>query len=161
MPGTEPRFYTQWQPPCRVINRLQQRAWGKWSVSDSDTCMEVAKPSAGDIGSLGATTLGELPAADTDCCHSRERVERLIVDSPPDHDIPLFSIISSAKFAAAVAEPAVRLSPIAPMTSISPGQRRCTLVGRVAERAPGDPGAVSHGNGMSSGTGSWNLLWKL
>lgn len=82
------------------------------------------------------------------------------VGSPPDHDIPLFSIANSTNPAAAVPVPAVRLSPIAPTTSMSPGRRRWTLVGRVADRAPGDSGPVSQGNGESSGTGSWNLLCK-
>jgi hypothetical protein len=70
---------------------------------------------------------------------------------------PLFSISPCSRFTEAAPLAAVMLSPIAPTTLISPGRSLCTLVGRVGDGAPGDPGEVSQGNGVSSGMGSWNL----
>jgi hypothetical protein len=100
------------------------------------------------------------PSARLSRCLNRALLGWVWADSPPDHEIPLFSISTSANPVAAEPLPAVRLSPIAPMTSMSPGRRRCTLVGRVSDRPPGDPDPVLQGNGVSSNTGSWNLLCK-
>uniref|UniRef100_A0A1B0APP0 Uncharacterized protein n=1 Tax=Glossina palpalis gambiensis TaxID=67801 RepID=A0A1B0APP0_9MUSC len=56
---------------------------------------------------------------------------------PPDQDFPRFSVETCKIFVAKIPLPAVNESPIAPTISISPGRKRCTLLGTCKLRAPG------------------------
>lgn len=56
------------------------------------------------------------------------------VPSPPIlNDAPLFSIYNSIKLVAKIPTPAVKESPIAAITSMSPGLKRWTELGTIAD----------------------------
>lgn len=55
---------------------------------------------------------------------------------PMDQDMPLFSVLTWNRLEAAAPLPAVRLSPRAATTSMSPGRSLWTLRGGVGERCP-------------------------
>lgn len=74
---------------------------------------------------------------------------------PIDHDTPLFSITTCSIFVASAPLPAVSESPMAPITSISPGRNLWTDTGGVALRRPGPFG--SQKNSWSDGNGFWTF----
>lgn len=92
-----------------------------------------------------------------ECCPISNTVKNLrhVLWPPIDHDTPLFSVITCNMLVARAPLPAVNESPIAPITSMSPGRSRCTEVGVCWLRAPGPFG--SQKKAAVSGNGFWTF----
>lgn len=77
---------------------------------------------------------------------------------PIHQDIPLFSIIVPKAQSSMAPFPATNESPMAAITSISPGLSLCTLVGFTIDLPTPNLVLFAQGKGISLGKGCWSLL---